>query len=161
MDRAASWNSDLQNQGDFELFGAHEWGFCSRHADSSMLTEHQNLGRQHDEWGSEQHGTFSCGSLISLSKTVFENASWNVVCLFTEHRIARSICLPARDRIRTQPVKQLQFPNRRDPRSLPSPLWGRCPLDLPDSSRDPVVSLQWDRSQGAFPLLSTSFTRGY
>ena len=33
-----------------------------------MLTKCRNLGKQHDECGSKQHGTFSCGSLILLSK---------------------------------------------------------------------------------------------
>ena len=62
-----------------------------------MLSEHWNLGRQHNGWGSELYGTFSRGSLILLSKTVFENASSNVVCLLSVHRIVGSIGLPDAD----------------------------------------------------------------
>ena len=60
-----------------------------------MLTKHWNLGRQHNDWGSEQCGTFSRGSLISLSETVFENASSNVVCLPPVQGIEGPIRLPS------------------------------------------------------------------
>ena len=61
------------------------------------VSECWNLGKQHDGWESEQCGTFSHGSLISLSKTVFENASSNVACLSSVHRIVRPIRLPDAD----------------------------------------------------------------
>ena len=76
--------------------------------DSSMLVEHQNLVRHCDGCRSERHGTFACRSLISLSNDCVWECFFECCLPVLRASDIGPIRLPARDRIRTHLMKQLQ-----------------------------------------------------